>query len=86
MIKDLKRSIEEIYDENIFERIISHIKKLDELRTPEEMLQEIELAIQLINSLNIFMKDTKEAGFDNLIYPLIYSMAKAKPKAKKDVF
>ena len=80
LIKDLKRSIEEIYDENIFERIISHIKKLDELRTPEEMLQEIELAIQLINSLNIFMKDTKEAGFDNLIYPLIYSMAKAKPK------
>ena len=78
-IKDLKIP-EEIYDKSIFDKIISHIKNMDEVRTPEEMLKEFELAVQLINSLFIFMMDKKETGNDNLTPVIIYVIIKAKPK------
>ena len=70
----------EIYDETIFEKIISHIKRMDDVRTPEEMLKEYELAVQLINSLFIFMMDKKETGNDNLTPVIIYVIIKAIPK------
>ena len=44
-IEDLKIP-PEIYDESIFEKIISHIKRMDDVRTTEEMLKEFELAVQ----------------------------------------
>ena len=78
-IEDLKIP-EEIYDKIIFEKIISHIKRMDEVRTPEEMLKEFELAVQLINSLFIFMMDKKETGNDNLTPVIIYVIIKARPK------
>ena len=78
-IEDLKIP-SEIYDESIFEKIISHIKRMDDVRTPEEMLKEFELAVQLINSLFIFMMDKKETGNDNLTPVIIYVIIKAKPK------
>ena len=78
-LKDLKIP-EEIYDESIFEKIISHIKRMDDLRTPEEMLKEFELAIQFIISLFSFMLDKKEVSSDDLIPVLIYIIIKAKPK------
>jgi hypothetical protein len=77
-IEDLKIP-PEIYDESIFEKIISHIKRMDDVRTPEEMLKEFELAVQLINSLFIFMMDKKETGNDNLTPVIIYVIIKAKP-------
>jgi hypothetical protein len=78
-IEDLKIP-SEIYDESIFEKIISHINRMDDVRTPEEMLKEFELAVQLINSLFIFMMDKKETGNDNLTPVIIYVIIKAKPK------
>ena len=71
---------EEIKDDSILEKILSHIKKMDDVRTPEEMLNEFELAVQLINSLFIFMMDNKGAGADNLLPAIIYCVIKAKPK------
>ena len=53
---------------------------MDDVRTPEEMLNEFELAVQLINSLFIFMMDNKGAGADNLLPAIIYCVIKAKPK------
>ena len=52
---------------------------MDNARTPEEMLKEFELAVQLINSLFIFMMDKKETGSDNLTPVIIYVIIKAKP-------
>ena len=70
----------DLYDEVIFEKIISHIKKMDDVRTPEEMLKEFELAVQLINSLFIFMLNKNETGSDNLTPVIIYVIIKARPK------
>ena len=77
-LEDLKIP-EEIYDPSIFDKIVSHIKMMDNARTPEEMLKEFELAVQLINSLFIFMMDKKETGSDNLTPVIIYVIIKAKP-------
>ena len=70
----------EIYDETIFEKIAEHIQKMDELRTPEEMLNELGLAVQLINSLYIFMLDKSDSDADNFAQILIYVIIMARPK------
>ena len=70
----------EIYDESIFENIIEHIKNMDNLRTPEEMLNELGLAVQLINSLFIFMLDKLDSDADSFTAILIYVLIMAKPK------
>ena len=77
-IEDLKIP-EELYDSNIFEKIISHVKRMDDLRTPEDMLKEFELAIQLINSLFMFMLDKKETGNDDFTSVILYIIIKALP-------
>ena len=83
-LKDIKiedlRIPEELYDKSIFEKIISHIKRMDYLRTPEDMLKEFELAVQLINSLLIFMLDKKETGSDDFTDVITYIIIKAFPE------
>ena len=69
----------EIVDESIFESIIYHIKKMDYIRTPEEILNEFGFAVQLINSLYIFMTD-KAAEANDLLPIIIYVMIKARPE------
>ena len=71
---------EDIYDEDIFSEITEHLQKLDELRTPEEMLNELRLAIKLINSLYIFMLDKKDSDNDSFTSVLLYTVIMAKPK------
>ena len=72
----------ELYDESIYEQIIEHVKKIDNLRTPEEMLNEIILSLELINSLYIFMLDIKDSDDNNSMSNLIlsYLIIKAQPK------
>ena len=70
----------ELYDESIFEQIIGHVKKIDDLRTPEEMLNEIILSLELINSLYIFMLDTENNNDNNSISILTYLIIKTQPK------
>ena len=71
---------EEICDDDIFEEIIEHIKKIDDLRAPEEMLKEFGLAVQLINSLFVFMLDKTDSDSDSFTSILIYTIIKSKPK------
>ena len=78
-LEDLKIP-EEIYDSFIFEKIISHVKRMDDVRAPEEMLKELELAVQLINSLFIFMMNKKETGNDNFTPVIMYVIIKASPE------
>ena len=71
----------ELYDESIYGQIIQHIKITDNLRTPEEILNELGLALQLINSLYIFMLDKSEGVDSNEILTILpYILIKAKPK------
>ena len=53
---------------------------MDYLRTPEDMLKEFELAVQLINSLFIFMLDKKETGNDDFTSVILYIIIKAFPE------
>ena len=69
----------EIVDESIFEKIIFHIKRMDNIRTPEDILNEFGLAVQLINSLYIFMSD-KSAEANDLLPVIIYLIIKARPE------
>jgi len=50
---------------------------MDYIRTPEDMLKEFELAVQLINSLFIFMLDKKETGNDDFTSVILYIIIKA---------
>ena len=70
----------EIYDKSIFEQIIEHIKTIDNLRTPEEMFNEITFVLQLINSLYIFMLDNNNVDANDLLSILTYLIIKAQPK------
>ena len=69
----------EIVDESIFEKIIYHINRMDKIRTPEDILNEFGLAVQLINSLYIFMSD-RPAEANDLLPVIIYLIIKARPK------
>ena len=53
---------------------------MDYLRTPEDMLKEFELAVQLINSLFIFMLDKKEKGNDDFTSVILYIIIKVFPE------
>ena len=71
---------EELYDKSIFEKIIDHVKRMDYLRTPENMFKEFQLAVQLISSLFIFMLNKKDSGSDDFTPMLLYVIIKALPK------
>ena len=77
-IEDLKIP-EELYDKSIFEKIIYHVKRMDYLRTPEDMFKEFQLAVQLINSLFIFMLDKKVTDNDDFTSMILYVIIKALP-------
>lgn len=68
-----------VFDENIFQMIKAHLKNVDILKTPEEKLEEIGVAVQMINSLYGFTtnKDRAEAG--DLLPFIIYGIIMARP-------
>ena len=70
---------EDIIDEFILNNIIDHMKKMDEMRTPEGMLNEFGFAVQMINSSYIFMT-VKPAEANDLLPIIIYSIIKARPQ------
>ena len=70
---------EDIIDEFILNNIIDHMKKMDEMRTPEGMLNEFGFAVQMINSSYIFMT-VKPAEANDLLPIIIYAIIKARPQ------
>jgi len=70
---------EDIIDEFILDNIIEHMKKMDDMRTPEGMLNEFGFAVQMINSSYIFMT-VKPAEANDLLPIIIYSIIKARPQ------
>ena len=73
---DIKK---EVFDNNLFQKAIYHIKRTDSLRTPGGILEQFGLGVQLINSMFIFMlKENAEAG--DLLPSIIYGVIMARPK------
>lgn len=77
-IKNLDLPIQ-VLDYNIFQMIKANLKNIDVLKTPEEKLEEIGTAVQMINSLFGFTinKDRAEAG--DLLPFIIYGILMARP-------
>ena len=70
---------DEVFNKNLFNKVINHVKKMDYLRTPSGMLYEFGLGVQLINSMFIFMLNQKQAEAGDLLPLIIYSIIAAKP-------
>ena len=70
----------EVFNKNLFNKVIEHVKRMDYLRTPHGMLYEFGLGVQLINSMFIFMLNEKQAEAGDLLPLIIYSIIAAKPK------
>jgi hypothetical protein len=71
---------DEVFNKNLFNKVIEHVKRMDYLRTPHGMLYEFGLGVQLINSMFIFMLNQKQAEAGDLLPLIIYSIIAAKPK------
>ena len=70
----------EVFNNLLFSKSKYHIKKMDLLRTPGGMLKEFSLAVQLINSMFIFMLNQRQAEAGDLLPLIIYAIINAKPK------
>ena len=71
---------EEVFNKNLFNKVIEHVKRMDYLRTPSGMLYEFGLGVQLINCMFIFMLNQVQAEAGDLLPLIIYSIIAAKPK------
>ena len=71
---------DEVFNKNLFYKVIEHVKRMDYLRTPNGMLYEFGLGVQLINSMFIFMLNQRQAEAGDLLPLIIYSIIAAKPK------
>ena len=71
---------DEVFSKSLFYKVIDHVKRMDYLRTPNGMLYEFGLGVQLINSMFIFMLNQRQAEAGDLLPLIIYSIIAAKPK------
>ena len=58
---------DEVFNKNLFYKVIEHVKRMDYLRTPNGMLYEFGLGVQLINSMFIFMLIQRQAEAGDLL-------------------
>ena len=70
----------EIVNENILNKVRYHIERIDELRTPGGMIEEIGVVVSLINSLYIFFLNQSQIEAGDLLPLIIYCIISVKPK------
>ena len=70
----------EIINENILNKVRHHIERIDELRTPGGMIEEIGIVVSLINSLYIFFLNQSQIEAGDLLPLIIYCIISVKPK------
>ena len=70
----------EVFNKQLFFKAEYHIKKMDSLRTPGGMLHQFGLAVNLINSMFVFMLSKDLAEADDLLPMIIYAIILARPK------
>ena len=73
----------EIVNDEILNKIKNHIKRIDELRTPGEMIEEFGIVVQLINLLYIFFLNQVNTEAGDLLPIIIYCIISACPKRMK---
>ena len=70
----------EIVNEMILNKVRYHIERIDELRTPGGMIEEIGVVVSLINSLYIFFLNQSQIEAGDLLPLIIYCIITVKPK------
>ena len=70
----------EIINKDIFDKVQSHIKKIDEQRTPGSMLGEFGIVVNLINLLYKFFLNQENTEAGDLLPIIIYSIISVKPE------
>ena len=70
----------EIVNEQILDKIKSHIEKIDELRTPGGMIEEFGTVVHLINLLYKFFLNIAQTEAGDLLPLIIYCIISVKPK------
>ena len=70
----------EICNEKLFDKIRYHIKRMDKLRTPENMLEEFCMVVNLINCMYIFLMNNKEVEAGELLPVIIYCLISSCPE------
>ena len=71
---------ENVFEKNIFQTIIKHIKNMDKLSSPLEKLNEFGRGVQLINSLYLFTGFKSNTDADDFIPFVIYALILCQPK------
>ena len=70
----------ELCDQNLLNKIIYHLKKMDRKRTPQSMNQEFGIAVQLISSLFKFYLNQTQIEAGDLLPFIIYSIISMEPQ------
>ena len=68
------------YNSNLFKKVEYHIKKMDNLRTPGGMLNQLGSGVSFINYMFMFMKNEIAGDPDILLPFIIYGIINSKPK------
>ena len=70
----------ELYNSNLFKRAEYHIKKMDKLHSPSNIIYEFGISVQLINAIFIFMLNKMNIDADDLQNSIIFTIIGSKPK------
>ena len=71
---------ENVFEKNIFQIIVNHMKNMDNYRTPAEKLNEFGKGVQLINSLYLFSINKKDPDAADFLPLVIYAIILCQPK------
>ena len=74
---------EGVFSSTLLKKAEYHIKKMDNSSTPEVILNQFGLGVQLINSMLFFMNNRKKEENtepDELLWPIFYLVINSKPK------
>ena len=69
----------ELCYEKLFDEIRYRIKNMDKLRTPDNIIEEFGIAVNLINSMYIFLMNNKEVEAGELLPIIIYCIISSRP-------
>ena len=69
-----------VFDKRLLKKVEYHIKKMDELSNPDNILEQFGKGVQLINSMFDFMLNQKVVDPGKLLQLIIYGIINSRPK------
>jgi hypothetical protein len=69
-----------VFNSSLLKKVEYHIKKMDDLSNPNNMLEQFNKGVQLVNSMFSFMLNQTEVEPGELLQLIIYGIINSKPK------